>query len=103
MSKEKFTPGEWCLRTIEQFAEYGNPTRHILEKKEDGTLGKSIATISKNENDLAIAYLIAAAPDLYNALKDLIGNSREDWQEVNVHKEKIDKALKALKKARGEW
>ena len=33
---EKFTPGEWCLRTINQFAEYGNSTKHIFEKKEDG-------------------------------------------------------------------
>ena len=32
MSEEKFTPGEWCLRTINQFAEYGNSTKHIFEK-----------------------------------------------------------------------
>lgn len=96
MSNEKFTPGEWCLRTIEQFAEYGNPTRHIFEKKEDGTLGKSIATVSKNENDLAIADLIAAAPDMYRMLEQLHGA----LQSVPVLKVEIEKVLK---KARGEY
>lgn len=52
--------------------------------------------------EIANAALIAAAPEIYEALFDLVGKCRPGWQEVNVSKETIEKALKALKKARGE-
>lgn len=99
--REKFTPGEWFL---------GIPFHYKYSISEwcnvyaDGETSP-IATVLMNNGFDKEYYndtLIKAAPDLYNALKDLVGNSRENWQEVNVSKETIDKALKALKKARGE-
>lgn len=98
MSNEKFTHGEWVI-DIESHGV------HIHNKESKfpvnlAWLGNTSA-ISREEL-LANAYLIRAAPNLYHALKDLVGNSRENWQEVNVSKETIDNALKALKKARGE-
>ncbi len=103
MNSEKFTQGEWCLRTIDQFAEYGNPTRHIFEKKENGTLGKSIATVSKNENDLAIADLISAAPDMFRVLQGICGEKSARICEYAPESCKVCLIRKALKKARGEY
>jgi hypothetical protein len=39
--------------------------------------------------------------ELLEALKELVGNSRPGWQEVNVNRETIEKAMNAIKKAEG--
>lgn len=100
MSNEKFTRGEWYL---------GNPFRHKDSKSEwcnlyaDGEKNP-IAVVLLNDGFGEIYHndtLIAAAQEMYEALVYLVGKSRSGWQEVNVSKETIEKALKALQKARG--
>ena len=96
MTKEKFTPGQWCLRSIEQFAEYGNSTKHIFVKKEDGKLGKSIATISKGEEAYDNGVLIATSPKMYRFIKRMYDCGL-------LRRCDMEEAEKLLKEARGEW
>ena len=101
MNNEKFTPGKWRLTAHK---------RNILiyhRRDVDVGLGQIVAIIEASsdeevENAVANARLIAAAPELYDALNGLIGESNEHNQIVCVEKEKIMCGIKALKKARGE-
>jgi hypothetical protein len=63
------------------------------------TNGHSVATTGtfsgrKYEEDIANAYLIASAPDLYEALKDLVGICEEFFFE-----DQLEQANKAIAKA----
>lgn len=109
--REKFTPGEW---RVEYYNEWdiagvfivdkeGEPIAKMCERFVKIPMPGSNFTqlVESKEEQRVNTSLIEATPDLYNALKDLVGNSRSGWQEVNVSKETIDNALKALKKASG--
>jgi hypothetical protein len=94
MNTEKFTPGEW--KVVERWYDFAKVSMyHIQWSKDDEEVAERIYT-------KADAHLMAASKELYFALKELVGNCRPGWQEVNVSRETIDKALNALKKARGE-
>lgn len=86
------TPGTWKIEH-----ELLRDTRMISAPKEGG--GFTVICLSPREND---APLLVSAPDLLEALKELVGNSRPGWQEVNVSRETIDKALAAISKAEGK-
>ena len=85
MSKTKFTPGPWL------FSSYKSGTSVIvIDGKEFG-----VATVNYPNRD-ANAHLIAAAPDLYEALDNL----ENDDGSIPDHAWKLVQA--ALAKARGE-
>ena len=60
-----------------------------------GSVGRS----KPDEQNMATAHLIAAAPDLYDALVHLEHNARASGCEMGLA---LDFAIDALKKARGE-
>ena len=82
----KHTPGPWAV-TAASFTE-GNAVAYEIEA--DGM-----------EISAGNAHLIAAAPDLYEALQLLVSEVAfcDAWQRPCVA---IDNAIAALKKARGE-
>ena len=101
MSKTKFTPGPWL------FSSYKSGTSVIvIDGKEFG-----VATVNYPNRD-ANAHLIAAAPELYEALEKIRhwGESQHKAQSKGGHatfdmmmlREQIDTAEAALAKARGE-
>lgn len=108
MSDTMFTPGPWEL------FEVGGKHKHLCPSKN----GTSILTVSleyitdDGEPDYfgsvyypADAYLIAAAPDMYEALEMAIleyGKPGGPWSVPSKPGTWIDKAKAAIVKARGE-
>ena len=103
---EKFTPGPWELVSV------GDKCKHLCPSKDN----VSILTVSLEYNDddgdptyfgsvykPEDAYLIAAAPDMYEALKALIYRAEEQWpyKNTDVHRA-IEYAKSALAKADGK-
>ena len=86
MSEPKFTPGPWL------FSSYKSGNSVIV------TDGKEfdVATVNYPNRD-ANAHLIAAAPELYEALEELLIQTRQYG-----HEPEIAMAEAALAKARGE-
>jgi hypothetical protein len=74
MSNEKFTPGPWAIQQVHQILWVGTPKRN-------GQLDELILHINqdvsykdeKKERNLANAKLIAAAPEMYEALFQTFG------------------------------
>jgi hypothetical protein len=101
MRETKFTPGPWL---VERRATKETGTHHtigvMLNEMGGGVFGTHSSgrymSVSGciDEHDAA---LIAAAPDLYEALRDLCDRGGPDDGECV-----IEKGLAALKKARGE-
>lgn len=98
MSETKFTPGPW-----EAVSFNGNSlvvTELIVNEKE------AIALLGTcGEKEQANAHLIAAAPDMYEALEAAVSEYGKPGGPWNVPSEPgtwIDKARAALAKARGE-
>ena len=92
---ETFTHGPWC-----KYCEDGEFTGLIITDENRPT-GFSIVAENVGENE---ADLIAAAPDLYAALKclyDKLLMSDRDGQS-HISEEEGEMALGALRKARGE-
>ena len=88
------TPGTW---RVEQPA-------HQQSKRVVGPAGQTVAGIVSNEAD---ATLVSAAPELYEALKELLAESL-DWQEAlgKGDRPSLDDAIlaaqSALRKAMGK-
>jgi hypothetical protein len=102
MSNENWTKGEWEILEYDSFdgVTIGQPAGygyyHIASAPERGDGGEDDEEMNANAN------LIAAAPDLYLAVKELIESSvfmREEYSDMN---EAVSLAEKALAKARGE-
>lgn len=87
-SKAKYTPGPWCIT-----GDYQRPSGHILY---------NIAG-SPNEDFQANAALISSAPELAEALKDIMDFVLHEYGYGKVHKIKAliytAKAEAALRKA----
>lgn len=93
----KFTKGEWKLCIYDSGCEYGREPRNWVVSKLP--LGKEL-TISKTfcvgdiEEERANAKLIAAAPDMLDALLDIY-EDREAWSDISPsQRDKIEKAIK---------
>ncbi len=85
MEKAKHTPGPWRV---------GDAGRTIFQP-----VGiKAVAYCDKTENFRANARLIAAAPDLLEALERILGAARGTMDEVRARHE----ARAAIAKAKGE-
>jgi len=97
MSKEtKFTAGPWVVSDCN-----GNNFIDVIQKREYGKKRVCIVKGSRTKN-LSNAALIAAAPDLYDALKIFIDCWSDDGGFSNPYPEDVRIAKNALSKARGE-
>lgn len=84
-----YTEGEWKVIDDHAFID-------IMAGK-----GKMIASIRRNNaNSQSNAHLIAAAPDMYEALLNITGVA-EGFDTYNSY-EAVDLALKAIRKAEGK-
>ena len=96
MSETKWTPGPWRVGFE------GSATSQLAERNKDCdcppfAFGQTVGVVC-NRSD---AHLIAAAPELYQALEELAEEA--SWSAAAVDKNgALDKALAALAKARGE-
>lgn len=89
--KEKFTKGEWKFK----------PEKGVMHAIL--CAGSKMLAIFKRAPSEADARLIASAPDLYKALDELVSTVVVDDEEgLAVFSEPMQKAIKALSKARGE-
>lgn len=91
--KEKFTPGPWHIRKPRK----GHRICHsVLDKNGDGIA----ITVCRRHNGERVAndHLIEAGPDMYYALKCIFESSFC----INMSSSNIERAISALKKARGE-
>jgi hypothetical protein len=106
MSDTKFTPAPWSHRTTG--LHWNNPKLVNIEINYGDIQECVCDTVYRVED----AYLIAAAPELYDALErsiDMLQDYALDYKKISgsnkvhpTHKEIIDQAEKALAKARGE-
>jgi hypothetical protein len=97
MNETKFTPGPWIWGDDYQGLYGAGPNNQVLYY----FCGEGMS-LGYNKHMDANAHLIAAAPDLYEALEDLIINDfgSDGW---NSRMERIAiRARAALAKARGE-
>lgn len=103
MSETKFTPGEWVAqwskyRDGEFIVQAGHPTYRVLARFD----GDGVSD-TPDEQSIANAHLIAAAPELYAALEQLMTVCTRygiaDFPEIQA--EHVAAVL-ALAKARGE-
>jgi len=106
MSKEKFTPGPWRVRKIAEFDIYKNASLFVLAN-DDGIIkmGKDAKEVASMPNlhhypdevktIYANAYLIAAAPEMY----ELLDRLKDTLASVPLLQSEIENVLK---KARGE-
>lgn len=103
-----FTKGPWFVRTIDQSIGSIDSESGVMVAQAQQVSGKDQITGSHERK--ANARLIAAAPDLLEALQELsqhfIGKWSEDERnsdEIDAHKEAAErKALAAIAKATGE-
>jgi hypothetical protein len=100
MSDEKFTPGPWYLCDVGDYNDFGGNSRVILSEPWGGDNPHRLAVVHTrvdNEESEANATLMAASPELYEALRDLCERGGPDDGGCV-----IAKGISALKKARGE-
>lgn len=99
MSKTKFTPGPWT-------AEYDDKWRHWVVHAHSMPVNSPLVRLSDFDDEAKHdAALIAAAPDLYEALSDLFENEKFHTA-IGGNPIMVDRLIQrvwaALKKARGE-
>jgi hypothetical protein len=122
MSEAKFTKGPWVCKELPYFS--GSPFREYEINRPDGwtRIAKVIVSVSSLADDYAPArdleanaHLIAAAPELYEALqiaRDYVAAELEDERQaykgyeassnIMTIEEDLSRADAALAKARGE-
>ncbi len=83
----KYTPGPWKVRR----SHYSDSYRYVQIGKE-----REYTTLDLLAAD---ARLISAAPDLYEALKEIVDATETGWDHLDAT---FTRARAALKKARGE-
>ena len=94
-----FTPGPWHLRDAEIVAHNGDLFICDPFHGSDRLLGKSLPIDQRSAN----ARLIAAAPDLYEALKDLLADDSPVWpwaNQVGIGKAEYDFRSAIVERAR---
>ena len=82
-----YTPGPWKHRP----SMYGRQYRYVLIGKEEN--------YTTGELNAADARLLSAAPDLYEALKEIVVATDTGWEHLDAT---FTRARSALKKSRGE-
>lgn len=101
MTKPAFTPGPWKAECVGIMGDYSNPD-DVYEVVADSEFGGRICEYAK-EGD---ARLIAAAPELYKAMRELVvvadGTMDADSADAYGLTSAIQSARAALRKADGE-
>jgi hypothetical protein len=100
MSETKFTPGPWRLAD--------HSYTFIISKPGDGYITRDVCRMDASTmsafQQKANAHLIAAAPELYEALEEL--HAQQNGPPLEKYKTRWEKAMRkteaALAKARGE-
>lgn len=94
MAETKFTPGPW---TVARIHSNGNWLSMIVGDC------KPIAEVNCDCLEASDAHLIAAAPDLYEALEEIVENAVVYYEgSMDIYSEAIENARNAMAKARGE-
>jgi hypothetical protein len=99
MSETKFTPGRWAFRALR-----GDDGLGYIEADGYDIIHAGVSDLSREENE-ANAHLIAAAPEMYEALVHFIEDPTFQVAvggNPNVVDRMLDHARAALAKARGE-
>ncbi len=106
MTKAEHTPGPWYIGLEDEYAD-GVPGIEIMFGKCPSAECELIAYISGNGDDLELtardrhnARLIAAAPEMLEALINIIGWVDESWS--GSTKKDVEQALAVIAKAKGE-
>ena len=96
----KFTPGPWESATAMVYRDGKPVVTEYFVCTEDGdvAIASEIVNIEDGSPSEANAHLIAAAPDLFGALEDLIGCIATDGNLTGA----LNAACLATAKARGE-
>ena len=107
MSESKFTPGPWIEAGPSSDGITIRVDSVVTDRFDDpGDLGDDICIMpdyNDEETNVANARLIAAAPDMYEALKALralVGTTEADWQNLYEYSRKMADA--AIAKAEGK-
>ena len=105
MNTPKHTPGPWELEEIN--SDTGN-FRHLVPVAEiDGDVISLLTVVEHNGQNFAAVYskkdarLIAAAPDLLEALQEVSETFNESWREGSTQRRLGDLARAAIAKATG--
>ena len=94
MGEAKFTPGPWSASSV-----WSNFQRDVYAGRGVGALGDLVAAGS-GAIAAANARLIAAAPDLYEALNALVLNAPDiDYHPLSIFAHLVENARAALAKA----
>lgn len=101
MGMPKFTPGPWSIdpEGLEM------PRSASIDAPTHGELALVVWKMDDDERspeNEANAYLIAAAPELYEALHWIVEKPTEKYARLMFGDAQYDMAVAALKKARGE-
>ena len=99
-SESKFTPGHWGLDAGFESSKPGDFDEYW--QVHDGADAIACSANCYAENREANAHLIAAAPDLYEAIKSCLNFMENTESELGISLESADQARAALNKARGE-
>ena len=99
-----FTGGEWKVKNSPQYHEPKSSTIEIHSKRSQGWIAKIQNTgVIRHKEGLANAKLIAAAPDMFNALEELLAQVKQftdgNIGEQDYFRDEIYNAKKAIKKA----
>lgn len=95
MSKEKFTQGEWLVQKVT--LQSGGKVNEVVTDNYD------VASTFLGVRRVSDAHLIAAAPDMYRMLNDIVEDLEStDFRALSARIEASHKAKKLLAKARGE-
>lgn len=98
MTQEQHTPGPWVVTQWDEF-----PVQQVIT---DETGSRCLALVDRvDDQDIANAWLISAAPDLLSALERLVSRDRMEAREcVFTHDEMswLEEAESAIAKANGK-
>lgn len=103
MSDPKFTAGPWDIAAWNDDSEHQGQVSAVTQSDEERVICEFLKSES-GESQTANAHLIAAAPEMYAALEELLawqnGPPLPTWEEK--HNAAVSQAYAALAKARGE-
>lgn len=110
MAETKFTPGPWKATSFTLHT--GEEVMRIVPTDAYGIINRGPGPICEvfsqkvgipDESCIANSKLIAAAPDLYEALEEIVQNAVVYYEgSMDIYSEAIENARNALAKARGE-
>lgn len=91
----KHTPGPWTLSKVENMSKV--PVMEVSAPRHSNYWIAKVMTTANNDEELSNAHLIAAAPELLQALKDCV----EVMEDLGNCKQERFRALDAIAKAEG--